>query len=155
MSPIYIPPAFCGINAKLKLKKELMQDGIIIPEGTICKVVDLIGFAYMIELENPKNDVLLRFKNGEMDDYFYILQAGEKLWIEKDFIENCSLFKVILTSAIVIKDVVCLEKSKEFYASKDIVDDGKIYWNLFDIETKERILRLRNDEYIMYCKEKE
>jgi len=48
MSPIYIPPSFCGLNAKLQLKKDVLINGKHLNQGEICTVIEVIGYAYMI-----------------------------------------------------------------------------------------------------------
>ncbi|MEQ8198761.1 MAG: hypothetical protein ABRQ27_12255, partial [Clostridiaceae bacterium] len=82
MTPIYLPQSFCGKNAKLQVKKDLFLDDLFLSKDTICNVLDIVGYAYIILPENSSIHVPFRLKNSLMNEYFYILDSGVKPWIE-------------------------------------------------------------------------
>jgi hypothetical protein len=148
MAPIYFPQSFCGEKASLKLKKELTYGSKLLPEGTICCVLEVLGYAYIIWPLDFDNEII-RIKHGEMEEYFNILDVGVKPWIKAAIIDlnSNNVKKVILKNDFVIKDVVSINKGSEYYATKDINDSGKIFWTLYEIESFEKVLRLRDDEF--------
>ncbi|MEQ8197223.1 MAG: hypothetical protein ABRQ27_04360 [Clostridiaceae bacterium] len=152
MAPIYLPPSFCGKNAKLQVKKDLLLNDLFLSKDTICNVQDIVGYAYIILPVNSSSQVTFRIKDGLMDKYFYLLDRGIKPWVEEDarVIRKNNIFTVTLKKELVIKDVVTLKAGTEFFPIKDITNDGKVFWNLYDGKTYERTLRLPDDEFKVY-----
>lgn len=154
MSPIYLAPSFCGKNAKLQLKKDLLCDDLFLPKDTTCIVKDIVGYAYIIATINSNCQETFRIKDGIMEEYFYILDPGVKPWIEEDTrkIKSKNLSTVSLIKDLSIKNVITLKAGTEFFPVEEVTNNGKIYWDLYDVKTYERTLRLSDDEFKMYFK---
>jgi len=58
--------------------------------------------------------------------------------------------KVKFAKDYIIKDVVIINAGIEFYAIGDIGYKGYKYWGLYEGETYERLLNLRDDESANY-----
>jgi len=151
--PIYLPPLFCGENAKLRLKKSIDWEELFIQEGELCRVDEIIGYTYLITFTSINESH--RMKNSIMEEYFEIINEGNKDWIQKDTdkIRKVNPRKVELKEDLIIKDIIKINVGKEFYPIEDISHDGRKFWDLYDAMTNERILRLRDDEFVRYFKE--
>ncbi|MGE7623342.1 hypothetical protein ACQKMD_09870 [Viridibacillus sp. NPDC096237] len=157
MSPIYFPPSFCGDKAKLQLKKdlELINPDQYIPKGEQCRVNEIKGYAYFLKFQNLEEPI--RLKESILEAHFDILDEGIKDWQ----IENCELLikaksqKVKLAKDLIIKDVVIIYAGKEFFLIGYIGYKGYKYWDLYDGETHEKLLNLRDDEYVSYFSDNE
>ncbi|MEI5909297.1 hypothetical protein WAK64_19800 [Bacillus spongiae] len=147
---IYLPPLFCGENAKLRLKKNLEWRDLFIQEGEICTVKETIGYTHVLIFNNL--NVSHRMKNSIMKEYFDIMDEGVKDWIEPNtkLIREAKAKIVTLKKDLVIKGYTTIEEGKEFYPIDYQKHDGRKYWNLYDATTKERILNLRDDDFTQY-----
>lgn len=150
---IYIPPLYCGFEARLKLIKYLIWNDLFIPKNEECKVVDIIGWTYIISPLESKGTIQHRMKNSIMNDYFEIIHTGVKPWIE----ENKNLISERTTKGLLVKDikihinkreVIMIEKGKIYYCLKDQAEDGRIFWDLIEEETYDKTLRLKNEEFL-------
>lgn len=148
--PIYLPPLFCGENAKLRLKKDIKWEELFIQKGEVSRVDEIIGYKYLITFTRVNESH--KMKNSDMEEYFEIINDGEKHWIKKDteMIRKINPRKVELKKDLVIKDVININAGNEFYPFEDISHDGRKFWDLYDAMTNERILRLRDDEFVHY-----
>ncbi|MCM3038790.1 hypothetical protein M3201_03625 [Paenibacillus motobuensis] len=150
---IYLPPLYCGYEARLKLIKDLMWNDLCISKNEECKVVDIIGWTYIISPIDSKGTIEHRMKNSIMSDYFEIIENGIKPWIE----ENKHLICEKTLKSLLVKDIkihinkresILIEKGKRYYCLKDRAEDGRIFWNLIEEETYDKTLRLKNEEFL-------
>lgn len=155
---IYLPPAFCGEEAELKLKKDLIWNDLYIECGEVCRVEEIIGYTYIISPLSSLGKVKHRIKNSIMNEYFEIITTGHKPWIE----ENRKRIEPDTPKREMIKDIpiyigknkkMIISKGKVYYGLKDQVEDERIFWDLIEEETFERTFRIKNSEYEEYFKE--
>ena len=151
MSAIYLPPSFCGLGAKLRLRKEFKWKDLFLPVGSICFAKRLIGFKYYVTSEEDSS-FEIPFLNGEMDEYFEILKYGNKPWIveQNKEIKSGGFAKYRLKRDLIIKDVVSIETGTKFYVVED-KGENKVFFNLHDVSTYECLIRLSKEEFIKYC----
>lgn len=152
---IYLPPAFCGEEAELKLKKDLIWNDLFVACGEVCRVEDMIGYTYIISPLSSLGKVKHRMKNSIMNDYFEIINIGRKPWME----ENKQSIQVDTPKREMVKDIpipigksrkIIIGKGKVYYCLKDQAEDGRIFWDLIEEETFERTLRIKDSEYKEY-----
>ncbi|WP_211748646.1 hypothetical protein [Paenibacillus sp. Marseille-Q4541] len=60
---------------------------------------------------------------------------------------KCSLVKDIKIR-INKQEVFLIEKGKIYFCLKDLSEEGRIFWDLFEVETYDKTLRLKNEEFI-------
>jgi hypothetical protein len=90
--------------------------------------------------------------NNEVPVYFDIETSGVRDWINEDkkLVNEVNPPKIHLKKELVIKSVVSFPKGKEFYAIPDTSNYDKKFWDLYDVSTYERILRLKDSEVKEY-----
>lgn len=149
---IYLPPLYCGYDARLKLIKDLIWNDLFLPKDKECRVVDIIGWTYIICPLGSNGTIEHRMKNSIMSDYFEIIDDGIKPWIEENKLSiSEKTLKSILVKNIKIhinkRETICIEKGKTYYCLKDQASDGRIFWNLIEEKTYDKTLRLKNEEF--------
>ena len=154
---IYLPPYFCGEDAQLKLKTDLIWQDLHIPCGELCLVEDLIGYTYVISPISSQGKIKHRMKNSIMANYFEIIEKGNEPWNE----ENKTAIQKGAPKSKMVKDikiyisrdeVIMIDKGKTYYCLKK-ENDREIYWELIEENTFETTLKVKDKEYREYFSE--
>ncbi len=148
--PIYLPALFCGEQADLRLKRNINWENQFIREGETCHVEKITGYIYDVIFSSNKST--FRVHNEVMHTHFEIINEGKKEWIgfNKQLLDQVNSSKVILKESFIIKDVVTIDEGTAFYPIEEMTHDGRKFWDLYEATTFERILRLKDEEYIKY-----
>ena len=150
---IYFPPLFCGINSILKLTKDLTieyENGeiVIYLKGEECIVVDIIGYGYNIQ--RLSGGQVFRLMNSSMNEYFEITS---NIPVDNSFdtshYEGQQGKLVHLIKDYILKDVISISKGIQFIHFVDKTDKG-IFHDLLTTEKGEKILRMKDAEFIEY-----
>lgn len=162
---IYFPELFCNKGQSLKVKKDIIyENGTVVHKGEICYVVNIVEYGFDI-LTSKK--IELRFLNSEMPEFF------EKVNLEmnSDFrfvISNSPAFNKIVNdlSGSTIAEKLVKEQNVIMFTSDFMVrnanvtfykgdkffyieDDG--YYNLYDVNSYRKVLRMNAKEVAQYC----
>jgi hypothetical protein len=154
---IYFPPLFCGIGTSLKAIQNIdveFDDGetMKVLKGETCFVDDIIAYGFNIKKDN--SDKSFRIMNSTMPNYFDIINKvevntdltnfnyaekdGELIELRKDF---------------EIKDVVKISRGQKFLSFIDRTKN-RIFHDLFSIDNKEKVLRMKDVEFEEYFNNK-
>ena len=149
----YFPPLFCGINSILKLTKDLTieyENGetVIYLKGEECIVVDIIGYGFNIQ--RLSGGQVFRLMNSSMNEYFEITNnVAVDNSFETSHYEGQQGKLVHLIKDYILKDVISISKGVQFINFVDKTDKG-IFHDLLTIEKREKVLRMKDVEFIEY-----
>jgi len=118
--------------------------------GEKFKVDDIIGYGFDMFLIDKPN-IYLRFLNSQMKDYFNIENQGSFNDVDIKKLNSKSCLKVEFTEKLEIEDKI-FEKGAKFCIENTLKRSKQFYYNLFDSENREIVIRLDESEFKRYCK---
>jgi hypothetical protein len=165
---IYYPELFCSVGDKLIVKKDILFNDFHLTKDEVCIVENIIG--YGIDLVSSKG-IEFRLLNSQMSEFFNSPKESEKrIKLEiniMDVINKSTVYYKIIqelsgkseekneisTLDIVtfikdfeIKDVVTIPAGTKFHIAIE-----NQFCNLYDVNTKRKVLRMNQKEIEKYC----
>lgn len=151
---LYYPPLFCGPGTTLKAIKDFeieSENGDIrtVAIGDKCVVDDIKGYGHDIKIDNT--EIGFRILNSSMPAYFEIIDKVEPEYDlgDFDYHENEGSLATLIKD-FEIKNVVTISAGQQFLSFLDAREDG-VFYDLFSVANKARILRMKESEFREYC----